>query len=646
MVKKNFIFLKFWLFCGAFFFLTAPFFAKGEESNPKHREYLDAAAIFKESGEYLKAIEVLESVPPEGRDDEVSFYLGRLYYLTGETDKALNCLNTIENKSWLKYLYMGLFAEEKGNYGRAVNFYKKSNELKKNSIALFRLGKIHRSKNNYPEAVAYFNNLIKLDPSIRLAYYYAGECLSEISDYAGAYNFLAKSFNFYPRAGRIKKKLLFVKDRLGEDFFKKREAETVLKRKKVKLPFYYPDRKGKILNVGLATGLDKFSFSCAGPFVVKSNGNIFRGEAKKIYNISLREDNFMIKDEDGQSSYGPFSFPAGIKGLEREDMKPTFYVLDMVYGEKNFWHKKIDRIYRGDFRLVFDEGKFTLINVISLEEYLYGVLPSEIYADSHPQALKAQAVTARTIAVRNINRHRKEGFNLCADVHCQVYQGYSAEASSTNKAVDATRGEVIIFKGRPIEAFYHSNCGGCLCSDAFGELPFLANKIDYTSGCIAESAYGEDIWFSKDIEAFCAGEDGSKFRWQRFYDREDFLLAFGFGIEELEEIVPLKKRDCFHYNEVKIIKKNSQEFRLRGDLRIRNYLDRLRSSAFKIDIKTNLSGEKEGIFFWGAGFGHGSGLCQEGAVGMANSGYNYKEIISHYFPDTDINDINKLKLLS
>ena len=93
--------------------------------------------------------------------------------------------------------------------------------------------------------------------------------------------------------------------------------------------------------------------------------------------------------------------------------------------------------------------------------------------------------------------------------------------------------------------------------------------------------------------------------------------------------------DCYHYKELKVITSDNQK-QISRDLKIRNYFDKLRSSSFKVEIKTSKRGDASMIFFWGAGFGHGAGMSQEGAINMGKQGYDYKEILSHYYPKTTL----------
>ena len=320
-------------------------------------------------------------------------------------------------------------------------------------------------------------------------------------------------------------------------------------------------------------------------------------------------------------------------GPEKE--KSPFYILSFSSGKGDFWHKERDRAWRGDLEVAIKGGTLSLINILSVEEYLYGVLSAEISSKAHPQALKAQAVSARTFAFRNLRRHEKDGFNFCPHVHCQVYQGVSAQTPFTDKAVRDTRGEIIVYEDKPIEIFFHANCGGCLASDVFGQSYYLKEKMDSFSLGMPRSAYEEEHWFFDLPLAFCSKRGGSEFRWQRVYDEEDFFIAFGKKLEDLKDIILKEKGDCFRYKEIEVITSGGRKS-LKGNLGIRNYFDHLRSSAFKIEKRLSPQGQLTMLFFWGAGFGHGAGMCQDGAVNMAEDGYKYHQIINHYFPKAKI----------
>ncbi|MFH1519047.1 MAG: SpoIID/LytB domain-containing protein [Candidatus Omnitrophota bacterium] len=598
-------------------------------------DYLDIAALFKESGEYAKAIDVLNKARVFSKNPQLLRYRGKLEFLNGRSRQALISFKNLKDKGWPDFLYLGLIYEDLGKEALAIANYTKSLKLEPNTIAYFRLGKIYRRNGEYKKAAQYFSSLIKFDSSIRLAYYYLGQCLYEQGADQDAYKLFSKAINFYPEVGIIQKKFKALKQSLGEDFFRAQKEKQQAKRKKVKLAVYLQEENIPLVRVGLARDLNKFSFFCGSKFLISSADVSFPARANKLYTLIVSGEEIVLSDYEQGGKYASFSGPLKIVAQDSQEGKSSFYVLDLIFGKGDFWYTEADRAYRGDLEVVINNGALNLINSLTIEEYLYGVLSAEISAKAHPQALRAQAVAARTFAYRNLGRHKNEGFDFCPQVHCQVYQGISAEVLATEAAIKDTRGEIIVYQDNPIEALFHANCGGCLAADVFGRSDYLVNKRDTLNLEIPDSAYSQERWFDSPEISFCFKNSRSKFRWQRVYDQEDFLIAFGYEINALKAVLPKKRGDCFRYNEIEIITSSGSKD-LKGSLTIRNYFDRLRSSAFKLERKLSPDGQSSMLFLWGAGFGHGAGMCQDGAVGMADNGYNYHQIINHYFPQTKI----------
>ena len=612
------------------------FNSKTENSNSKIVEnYLTAASLLKESGDYEKAIDILLKASAKNKDPRLDQYLGRVYFLSGKSKDALGVFKKKRKKDWLDFLYLGLIHEESGEYTLAIRNFKKSLNLRKTSISLYRLAKIYRRLKKYDQAVKNFKEVIRIDSSIVLASYYLGDCLFKLNENSQAYKYLVKAINVYPDSGEIKDKLKEVKDSLGEEFFNKRKIAEDKKRKAIKLAPYLIKKNIPLVKVGIALDLSEFSFSCGSDFIARDSSSEFKAKANQLYTIVFKNNKILMTEYQKNEVIRTFSSDFAIRATTTNQEASPFLILNVLYGKGNFWHKQIDRVYKGSLSVTIKNSKMTLINILNIEDYLKGVLSAEIPARSPKPALRAQAVAARTLAVKNRGRHKSRGFDFCADVHCQVYHGVSAETSYTTEAVDDTYGEVITYKEKPVEAFYHSNSGGCLSADTFGEIDYLEEKIDSKENFKEFSAYSQEYWFFDDPKTFSQNNGRSSYRWQRVYDSQDFLLAFGYKISDLKNIIPLAIGDCYHYKELKVITSDNQK-QISRDLKIRNYFDKLRSSSFKVEIKTSKRGDASMIFFWGAGFGHGAGMSQEGAINMGKQGYDYKEILSHYYPKTTL----------
>jgi len=291
-----------------------------------------------------------------------------------------------------------------------------------------------------------------------------------------------------------------------------------------------------------------------------------------------------------------------------------------------------------------------VINIVNLEEYLYGVVPSEMPAQWSKEALKAQAVAARSEVMAKLGRHKAEGFDFCAEVHCQVYSGVESETFTTNAAVDETRGVIMISDNKPIDAIYSSNCGGHTQENIFGEgqrVSYLKAKVDSLVNqelVFPLSPYAFEEWLKNPPTGILCdlsqAPKSSNFRWVRIYsvNELDALLKNIADFGEIKKIIVLKRQSSGHISALKIVG-SKQSYILEKELNIRKALGNLRSSMFKIEVKNSAKNSPEQFIFFGGGWGHGVGMCQSGASAMANLGKTYKEILEHYYSDVEFKTI-------
>jgi SpoIID/LytB domain protein len=311
-----------------------------------------------------------------------------------------------------------------------------------------------------------------------------------------------------------------------------------------------------------------------------------------------------------------------------------------------------DRSYRGTIEINAAKNGLTLINIVNLEEYLYSVLPSEMPANWPKEAQKAQAIAGRSEAMKKLGRHKDDGFDFCAEVHCQAYSGVEQETDQTNRAVDETRGLIIVYKNEPIDALYSSNCGGHTQDNIFGnskEIPYLKGRpdiLDEKGSNFPLPPLEFEYWLTQPPQGILCdtseysprsctqgrGSRNSSFRWVRIYNYDEIkeMLAKFTDFGQIQKIIVTKRNKSGHVTEVKIIGSNTA-YILEKELNIRSALGNLRSSMFKVETKNDYNGKPEQFIFYGGGFGHGVGMCQSGAYGLANLGKNYKEILNHYF---------------
>ncbi len=295
--------------------------------------------------------------------------------------------------------------------------------------------------------------------------------------------------------------------------------------------------------------------------------------------------------------------------------------------------------YRGVFRMYASRPEgLTLVNNVDLEGYLRSVLPNEIGTppESEFEAVKAQAVAARSYTLAYLGRRDELGFDLYASVEDQVYAGKTLENSQSDRALDATRGEVLLSGDQPIRALYSSACGGRTANVEdvwpWGWTPYLRSVRDAAE---------------PDSRPYCSLS--SSFRWREEWQAAAFLAmlrqyappgdATASALQgDILDIRVERRSRCGRIQDL-AVSTTAGDLILHGD-RVRWALRRpgtaaiLRSSFFKIGVLRDAGGRAARVIASGAGNGHGIGLCQWGAMGMARAGSGYRDILSHYYKAT------------
>lgn len=355
----------------------------------------------------------------------------------------------------------------------------------------------------------------------------------------------------------------------------------------------------------------------------------------------------------------------------------SFSLMDVVIGVNFHWQRLETQTFRGSLRLLADGGKIWAINDLPVEDYLESVISSEMSAQSSLPLLMAHAVISRSWLMSQIdgntapNTQASHGdafirwydhtdhtlFDVCADDHCQRYQGITKETSpNVAEAIRRTRGELLTYGDEICDARFSKCCGGAMeefqyCWDDTPK-PYLKGIGDTPEATIPDLTVEENArqWILSSPKSFCNTTDKrilsqvlndydqettDFYRWHVSYTQEELSKLvekkLGAGLGTITDMRPLKRGTSGRICELRITG-TKKTIVVGKELEIRRALSEshLYSSAFVV--------EKQGDTFTliGAGWGHGVGLCQIGAAVMGDKGYAYDEILRHYYPGAEI----------
>ena len=378
----------------------------------------------------------------------------------------------------------------------------------------------------------------------------------------------------------------------------------------------------------------------------------------------------------------------------------SFSLHDVTIGVNFHWERKETQTFLGTLRLVVEADKICAINDLPVEKYLESVISSEMSATSSLELLKAHSVISRSWLLAQIEKRRKlkEGsnnffsfikkddelirwydredhtiFDVCADDHCQRYQGITKETSpNVAVAIEATRGEVLMSEGDICDARFSKSCGGVseeyqYCWENI-KMPYLLAVRDTAKGVKDEDTIPDltveaeaDKWIRTAPDAFCNTHDKTIlsqvlndfdqettdfYRWRVEYTQQELhdLITekMKMDLGDILDLVPVERGKSGRLCKLKIVG-SKRSFTIGKELEIRRVLStsHLYSSAFVTDKADVVDGVPQKFTLIGAGWGHGVGLCQIGAAVMGAQGYKYDQILLHYYRTADLKKLYK-----
>ncbi len=270
--------------------------------------------------------------------------------------------------------------------------------------------------------------------------------------------------------------------------------------------------------------------------------------------------------------------------------------------------------YRGGLQFVAEANLLLVINVVDLETYLRGVIPAEMQAGWHVEALKAQAIAARTYSLASL--HQNKDYDICATTECQKYEGVRVEHPASDAAIQATAGLVLSYAGDIARTYYHSDSGGMVASSAEvwgGAFPYLQVRTD------ANTSTPHRGW----VHALDAGQVAAS------------LNGAGHDLGSVRRLEIVGWSESGRVSQLRIVG-TSRELLLSGPQLTRF----LRSWGFK-STRFRMTGD---LSAQGDGWGHGVGMSQYGAKALADQGYDYRYILGFYYPNTSLQQLTVLAL--
>ena len=376
-----------------------------------------------------------------------------------------------------------------------------------------------------------------------------------------------------------------------------------------------------------------------------------------------------------------------------QDEQNSFSLYDVTIGLNYHWERQETQVFSGTLKLVVDEEKIVAINILPVEEYLTSVISSEMNANSSLELLKAHAVVSRSWLFAQIEKRKAlsgkdEGFfsftktkeeyirwydredhtifDVCADDHCQRYQGITKATNATvAEAVKATRGRLLMYDKKICDARYSKCCGGateefenCWENTHYPYLSSIRDTDKEENLPLPDLTKEEEAerWIRKAPKSFCDTHDKKIlsqilnnydqettdfYRWKVRYTQTELAELIRTNTKsdygDIIDLIPVQRGPSGRICKLKIVG-TLKTFTIGKEMEIRRVLSdsHLFSSAFVVDKGEVKEGIPQNFILSGAGWGHGVGLCQIGAAVMGEKGYSYEEILLHYYKGAEI----------
>ena len=544
--------------------------------------------------------------------------------------------------------WQALALRDAGRAAEAESMLLRSLELEPyRPYAWYELGRISLESAAYAQAEERLNAALRQEPNLTAAFHPLALAMLGGGRTAAAHGLLGRAASSMPWNEDVRNTLIEVEERYPH-VVAADEAERIARRQVTTPPAARPiphDRELiPVVRVGLAEGLREVHAKTGGAFrlaAMDTDGNrreFTHGPADAQLTVVPDGPDVVVADEAGTVL---FRAPGAIR-LVYDEPAATTALFDMEFGSGYFFAGREDRFYRGDMEFLRRADGITVVNELNVEEYLYSTVPSEMPASWPAAALEAQAIAARTYTFANMGRHAARGFDLFASVASASYQGFGSERRSTDEAVDATRGLVLMSGGALINTVYSANSGGHTESSesVWGFPSTLVGVADLMLDERHAPLPPDDLarWIESRPVTHSSHPRYSgraAYRWELHVPVDDIVSRLGDAAFGRIVSITTRGRGISGRVEQVLIRGTEGQMTVRRDA-IRTRLGGLRSNLFTVEPRLGADGYPEAFVFSGAGWGHGVGMDQSGAAGMAVAGYSARGILAHYYPGSEL----------
>ncbi len=626
--------------------------------------FLNAVFIAMEQNEPKKAVDIaLEANRLYPQDDEIVEMAAEALLADGQYALAERMLSFLpqDNKT-AGFFHINLARSQLGLGETKLALYNLKQAVKAGShpgLANFLLGQVYEEQQEYKRAAEAYARALDYDHQFLEARLHYAQSLEKLNNTDEAYRQYKMIFSADKRNTNAQVALARLRPKLTKPEKELTPGLTLTEHTPVQ-PLILPPGSDEPteIKIGLGTAFGGrptqrkeivFIFSTAFTVQNASGKQITSGKAGEIWKAVLNNKQAYLVAPDGKKTIFSKSITV-VPGEQSPGQAPTFIVKHILSGPGMTWASVGDKEYRGKLQILHTPVLDSLVpvNILTVEEYVQGIIAAEMPNGFPQEALRAQAVLARTYALRHRGKHKTYGYDLCDSQNCQVYGGIGAETETGNSAVENTLGQILEYRNRPIESVFSANCGGATQSakDAgWNETPYLDSVSDYQE---FDFNHLEPYHFKSLLQYPSAAFSKynkhvslAAFRWARVVSEQELRQVIKNqkkDIGQITALIPLQRSRAGYVTKL-LVQGTKGTVTLNKENVIRNNLSlgMLRSSYFIVQPNYDNHTLKYFVFY-GGGWGHGVGFCQTGAAGRAEAGQDYKTILKHYFPLAELKE--------